>query len=119
MTSVLEMSAPSVYRSAQAVLSFEDARRLTARYGSPLLVISRAALARNYRTLKSNLPEVEFFYAAKANPNPLILTTLRKLGCSVDVCSQGEARLALKARFSPRQMIHTHPCKTVRNLTDC
>jgi ornithine decarboxylase len=119
MTSVLEMSAAPVYRSAQPVLSFGDARRLAARYGTPLLVISRSAVVQSYRTLRDHLPGVEFFYAAKANPNAVILTTLRKLGCSIDVCSQGEARLALKARFRPESMIHTHPCKTVRNLVDC
>ena len=119
MTSVLEISAPSVYRSAQSVVSFAEARRLADRHGTPLLAISRANLVQNYRTLQANLPGVEFFYAAKANPDPVILTTLRKLGCSVDVCSQGEARQALKARFRPESMIHTHPCKTVRNLSDC
>jgi ornithine decarboxylase len=115
----MEMSAPSVYRSAQSVVSFDEARRLAERHGTPLLAISRANVVQSYRTLQANLPGVEFFYAAKANPDPSILTTLRKLGCSVDVCSQGEARQALKARFRPESMIHTHPCKTVDNLAEC
>jgi ornithine decarboxylase len=119
MANVLEMVAPPAYRSAQAVVSFPDARRLAAKYGTPLLVVSRSTLVRNYRALQDHLPGVEFFYAAKANPDRVVLTTLRKLGCSVDVCSFGEMRLALRAGFSPDAMIHTHPCKTVRNLVDC
>jgi len=44
---------------------------------------------------------------------------LCEAGCSVDVCSYGEMQAALKAGFTPDQMIHTHPCKTVQNLTSC
>jgi ornithine decarboxylase len=119
MTALLEMSAPALYRSPTPVLSFAAARRLAARYGTPLMVISRAAVTRNYQTLQENLPGVEFFYAAKANPHRTILSTLHKLGGSVDVCSYGEARRALRAGFAPEEMLHTHPCKTVRNLVDC
>src|SRR6266446_4079099 len=119
MAELLEMSAPALYRSPRPVLSFADARRLASRYGTPLMVISRAAVTRNYRALCDNLPGVEFFYAAKANPHRTILSTLHKLGSSVDVCSYGEARQALRAGFAPEAMLHTHPCKTVRNLVDC
>ncbi len=119
MAQVFEMNAQSPCRSATAVLSFEEARRLADRYGTPLLAISRSILTRTYQTLQANLPGVEFFYALKANPDRIILKTLHKLGCSVDVCSQGEARLAFKAGFQADAMIHTHPCKTIRNLVDC
>ena len=119
MTQLLETCDAVEYRTARAVLSFADARRLAARYGTPLLAISRSALTDSYRTLVANLPSVEFYYAAKANPDRAILSTLRKLGCSVDVCSHKEAQRALKAGFRPEAMIHTHPCKTIRNLSDC
>jgi ornithine decarboxylase len=74
---------------------------------------------RNYRALQRHLPNVQFFYAAKANPDQLILKALCKLGCSVDVCSAGEAKMAFRAGFRPEAMIHTHPCKTVNNLVEC
>jgi ornithine decarboxylase len=119
MSQVLEMLAGPRYRSARNVVSFADARRLAARYGTPLLAISRSALTRNYRALEANLPGVEFYYAAKANPDRAILSTLHKLGAKVDVCSHKEAKRAFQARFRPEEMIHTHPCKTVRNLVDC
>jgi len=118
MATALEISAPR-FRSATPVLSFPEARRLTARYGSPLLVVSRSTLTHTYQTLKANLPDVELFYAAKSNGDRLILNTLRKLGCSIDVCSPREMRQAIRAGFSTEAMIHTHPCKTVRNLVEC
>lgn len=119
MATVLESVAVDEYRSATPVLSFDDAEELAEEHGSPLLVLSRSALTQNYQSLKSSLPQVEFFYAAKANPAHEILETLCELGSSVDVCSEREALAALRAGFRPDQMIHTHPCKTVSNLTQC
>src|SRR5262249_43730987 len=118
MGALLEISAPVLNRSARPVLSFADARPLAARYGTPLMVISRSVVADSYRALQETLPGVEFYYAAKANPHRSILSTLHKLGCSVDVCSYGEARQAVRAGFAPEAMLHTHPCKTIRNLVD-
>lgn len=114
-----DSTTASVYRSAEPVVSFDEAESLAAQFGSPLLVASRAALLRNYHALTRALPNVEFFYAAKANPAEPILRVLCEAGCSVDVCSYGEMQAALAAGFTPDRMIHTHPCKTVQNLTRC
>jgi ornithine decarboxylase len=125
MATVLDSSltsdtlSTSVYRSAAPVVSFDEAEVLAEQFGSPLLVASRRVLLRNYEAMRQALPGVEFFYAAKANPAEAILRPLCEAGCSVDVCSYGEMLAALKAGFTPDQMIHTHPCKTIQNLTSC
>lgn len=119
LESLSESSTSSVYRSARPVISFDEAESLASQFGSPLLVASRSALMRNYEALRSSLPGVEFFYAAKANPVEAILRPLCEVGSSVDVCSYGEMQAALKAGFTPEMMIHTHPCKTEQNLTSC
>jgi ornithine decarboxylase len=109
----------SSVRVSTPVLSFDQARELSRQYGTPTLVVSRSTLARTYQTMKSELPNVEMFYAAKANSDVSILRTLFLEGSSVDVCSYRELQSALLAGFKPDQMIHTHPCKTVQNLMDC
>jgi ornithine decarboxylase len=114
-----ESTTSSVYRSAEPVVSFAEAEALAEQFGTPLLVASRTVLLRNYDALRASLPGVEFFYAAKANPAEAILRPLCEAGSSVDVCSHGEMLAALKAGFTPEMMIHTHPCKTVQNLTSC
>ena len=106
-------------RISTPVLSFDQARELSRQYGTPTLVVSKSTLARTYQTMKSELPNVEMFYAAKANSDVSILRTLFLEGSSVDVCSYRELQSALLAGFKPDQMIHTHPCKTVQNLMDC
>lgn len=119
MATVLDSVQLSSLRAAEPVIDFDQARVLAERYGTPLLVVSRTRLAQNYLAMRSNLPGVELFYAAKANCNEHILRTLCELGCSVDVCTWGEMKAALAAGFSTDNMIHTHPCKTERNLMDC
>lgn len=125
MATVLESSSSTDagtsprYRSANPVVSFDEAKVLAERFGTPLLVVSKSALLRNYNAMRSALPGVEFFYAAKASPAAPILRTLHEAGCSVDVCSWGEMQAALEAGFTPDNMIHTHPCKTAQNLKDC
>lgn len=109
----------SEMRRPQAVLSFEQARTLDARYGTPLLVISRSGMERCYRTMQEHLAGVEIFYAAKANSDPLILRTLQGFGSAIDICSAGELDAALAAGFTTERMIHTHPCKTDANLREC
>ncbi|GIX05262.1 MAG: ornithine decarboxylase [Planctomycetaceae bacterium] len=116
---IAEPSAQQTYRTAQPVVSFEQAKRLAAEYGTPLLCVSRSAVLRNYQALLEALPGVEFFYAAKSNPDQTILRTLCTAGCSIDICSEGELRAALDAGFDPARMLHTHPCKTWRNLQTC
>lgn len=106
-------------RVATPVVSFEQAKDLAAQYGTPMLCVSRAAVRRNYELLQAGLPGVEFYYAAKSNPNSTILRTLFEQGCSVDVCSVGEMLAAFDAGFVPEQMLHTHPCKTEANLMTC
>lgn len=121
MAAILEERwvATEAYRSARPVVTFDQARELAAEHGTPLICVSRSAVRRNYDALRNGLPGVEFYYAAKSNPDATILRTLRESGCQIDVCSVGELHAALEAGFTPDQMLHTHPCKTLSNLMTC
>lgn len=121
MAAVLEdrWIATSAYRSARPVVNFEQAKELATVHGTPLICVSRSAVRRNFEALRNGLPGVEFYYAAKSNPDSTLLRTLREAGCQIDVCSVGELHAALEAGFTPDQMLHTHPCKTLDNLLTC
>jgi ornithine decarboxylase len=106
-------------RVARINLTFEHARQLTDQHGSPLLIVSRSKLIETYWAMKQSLPGVDLYYAAKANPDPHILSTLCAENAYVDVCSAGEMNAALAAGFTPDRMLHTHPCKTDANLLEC
>lgn len=106
-------------RIAQVNLTFEQARQLTDEHGSPLLVVSKTKLIDTYWAMKNSMPGVDLYYAAKANPDHHILSTLCGENAYVDVCSAGEMHAALAAGFTPERMLHTHPCKTDSNLLEC
>lgn len=71
-------------------------RELAARFGTPLYVYSRAAIAERMQRLRLSFgPKTHVCYAVKANSNLAILKLLHQLGAGFDLVSGGElARLA-------------------------
>lgn len=106
-------------RVAQPVIQFERAEELAHAFGTPLLVVSKSKLIETYWSMKNALPGVDLYYAAKSNPDHHILTTLCAENAFVDICSFGELQAALSAGFTVDRMLHTHPCKTDQNLSEC
>ncbi len=84
---------------------------LVAKYGSPLLVISRQRLIGQYQELRRQLPGVSLYYAIKAFPQLEVLNVLAEQGCHFDVASEGEIALLRQLSVSGRKTIHTHPIK--------
>ena len=72
----------------QATLS-----RLAKEHGTPLFVVDHDILRENYRRFRQLLPDVQAYYAVKANPDPAIVKTFYDLGCSFDVASLPEFRV--------------------------
>lgn len=65
------------------------------KHRSPILIIRKSILAKQYRRFRKCLPEVTPYYAIKANPNPRIIKTFIKLGASFDVASAAEMKQVL------------------------
>ncbi len=93
---------------------------LARRYGTPLFVFSEDAIATNTQQLRrafaTRIPNVQFFYAVKANSSLAILRTVRKNGLNAEIASEGEMFLALLAGFKPNQIEFNGPAKTDREL---
>ena len=73
----------------------------------PTFVYHPERIAEKAAMIRSALPEVTLLYAIKANRHPAILEKMRTLVDGIDVCSPNEARLALEAGFSGRQLSYT------------
>ena len=63
---------------------------LVKEHGTPLFILDHEKIRSNYKTFKKNLPRVQCYYAAKANSNQEIISTLFKEGSSFDVASYNE-----------------------------
>ncbi|MCK9630110.1 MAG: type III PLP-dependent enzyme [Methanoregula sp.] len=63
---------------------------LAAEQGTPVFVINHEKIRQNYREFRKHLPDVQVYFAVKANSNPEIVKTLYDIGCSFDVASMPE-----------------------------
>lgn len=85
---------------------FDDAllSALVREHGTPLFVYSAETIERRLREL-AGFDVVR--YAQKANSSLAILALLRRLGAQVDAVSAGEITRALKAGFTPHEIVFT------------
>ncbi len=91
-----------------------------------MVVIDHQQIRRNYAAFKKHLPEVQAYYAVKANPEPEIVRTLYKAGASFDVASLPEFMLVyenikdLPARerqdFIWDKIVYANPVKATETL---
>lgn len=58
--------------------------------GTPIFVIDHERIRQNYREFREHLPNVQAYYAVKANSDPAIIKTLFVMGSSFDVASMPE-----------------------------
>jgi diaminopimelate decarboxylase len=86
-----------------------DLKALASEFGTPLYVYDADKILHQLKTLRMAFSnsEIKIKYAAKALTNLSILKLLRKHGSDVDVVSIQEAQLALKAGFTPNQIMYT------------
>jgi diaminopimelate decarboxylase len=107
-------------RTANGVvqLAGADVRDLAERFGTPLFVIDEAdfrARAAEYADAFGDPALVH--YAAKAFLCREVVRWVAKEGLSLDVCSEGELRLALSAGFPPERIAMHGNNKSVADLT--
>ncbi|MEO7922546.1 MAG: diaminopimelate decarboxylase [Chitinophagaceae bacterium] len=78
-------------------------------FGTPLYVYHAERIKEQYQRLLDAFGGVDakFFYAAKALTNINILAYIRDTGCNIDCSSVNEAKLALKAGFTPDRVLYT------------
>ncbi len=69
---------------------------VAANYGTPVLVVDHEKIRQNYLEFKEKLPDVQAYFAVKANSSPEIVKTMYDLGASFDVASVREFMLVYK-----------------------
>jgi diaminopimelate decarboxylase len=97
------------------------AESLTARFGSPLYVYEEDMLRRRINDLKRHItyPDLRIHYACKANTNIALMRILREEGACIDAVAPGEAYLAMKAGFTPEQILYTGNSASPADLEFC
>lgn len=81
-------------------------------YDTPVMLMSRSEIGRNYQALKTALPRVGIHYAVKSNNHPTVIDEVARQGGNFDVCSAQEIKAVLATGVNPASLIHSHPVKT-------
>ncbi|MFH1932387.1 MAG: hypothetical protein ABIN18_12470 [Pseudomonadota bacterium] len=98
-----------------------DSLSLAKQYGTPLYVVDKARLKKNYIDFRDSFqkryPRIEISYSYKTNPLPGVLKALHEFGAGAEVVSPFELWLALnKLNVSPENIIFNGPGKTEEAL---
>ncbi|NUP95333.1 MAG: hypothetical protein HUU28_04135 [Planctomycetaceae bacterium] len=83
---------------------------------TPLVVLDRRALAVQVALWRECLPDVEPFYAIKANNHRVVLEELSRLGLGFDAATGGELDLLRPLGLAPERLLATHPIRDAADL---
>jgi ornithine decarboxylase len=73
-------------------------------HGTPIVVIDHDRIRENFEASRRHFPNVQTYYAVKANPEPAIIRSLYRAGASFDVASLAEFMLVYEnIRHLPAQ----------------
>lgn len=99
-----------------ANISMKEAQRLREMYGTPILVASRRRIEEKFQIFRDYLPQIEPYYAVKANPHPEILKIVLSCNAYFDICSNAEIDLVKEFEVPGENLIHTHPIKKEQDI---
>ncbi|MDD5616589.1 MAG: type III PLP-dependent enzyme [Candidatus Methanoperedens sp.] len=71
----------------------EQLTKIAQEHGTPVFIIDHETIRENYREFREKLPDVQAYFAVKANSNPEIIKTMYDMGASFDVASFPEFML--------------------------
>jgi len=99
-----------------AVIGMKEAREFKEQHGTPLLVVSKRRIEDKIQIWKDYLPQVQMYYAVKANPNPEILKIINSSNEYFDICSNAEIEVVKAFGVKGSNMLHTHPIKRDQDI---
>jgi len=90
--------------------------QLAERVGTPYYLYDAAAIRARYRALTRALPDAQFFYSLKANPNMSLVGLLVAQGAGTEVSSRLELETALAAGSPADRVLMVGPGKSEEDL---
>ena len=90
---------------------------LVREHGSPLFVLDVDRVITQLLALRRELPEAQIHFATKSLPHPAVIRAVDAFGASFEVASRGEVDLLEREGVAIGRCLHTHPIKTVADIT--
>ncbi len=96
----------------------QEITKIIEEHDYPLYLYDFDKIEHQFKRLRDFFPDnLQVHYTLKANSNLAVCHHLSQLGASADISSIGELVAAIKAGFSPEQIIFTGPGKSDRELS--
>ena len=90
---------------------------LVREHGSPLFVLDVDRVTTQLLALRRELPDAQIHFATKSLPHPAVIRAIDAFGASFEVASRGEVDLLEREGVAIDRCLHTHPVKTVADIT--
>ena len=91
-------------------------REMLKKHPSPIMLIRKSTLAKQYTRFRTQFPKVTPYYAVKANPHPDVIKTFLKMGSHFDVASANEMNLVLGLGAPPQKIIFANTIKSIEDI---
>lgn len=91
-------------------------RMMLKKHRTPLMLIRKSVLEKQYKRFRKHLGFVTPYYAIKANPHSGIIKTFAKLGAGFDGASAAEIKEALRFGTSPSKVIFANTIKSNEDI---
>ena len=114
MSATLSLNPPKSKAETNGVENL--IRSMIKKHRTPLMIMRRSVLERQYQRFRKCLPEVTPYYAIKANPHPEVIKTFIKLGASFDVASAAEMKQVLGLGAQPSKIIFANTIKSSEDI---
>jgi ornithine decarboxylase len=98
------------------LLDERTAKRLAKKHGTPLLVGRKSLIRQRFLAIQQYLPQVDIYYAMKANSDRALLRELHEMGAGFDVASEGECNRVRDVCGTLRKTEFSNPCKTLKAI---
>jgi ornithine decarboxylase len=86
---------------------------LSGRNTTPFMLLRTSQVEHNLRRLRRVLPDVDVYYAVKANDHPAVIKTLLENNCYFDISSVRELQIVKECGGRAENTIHTNPVKSI------
>ncbi|MCK5126927.1 MAG: type III PLP-dependent enzyme [candidate division Zixibacteria bacterium] len=80
---------------------------------TPFMLLRTNVIKESFRRIQKAMPNIDLFYAVKANDHPSIIKTLIEENCNFDISSAHELETVIKCGGVVENAIHTNPIKMI------
>jgi len=91
-------------------------RQTLKKYPSPIMLVRKSILEKQFRRFRTELPKITPYYAIKANPHPEVIKIFMRMGSHFDVASAVEMNLVLSLGAAPQKIIFANTIKSIEDI---